>query len=76
MTQSSYSILAAKSLSYAAIESSALIIQQIVRESMMHKAYCAQWNISEDELENTTVSSATMAYGGYLIDIGLQGVLS
>jgi len=45
----------------------------IVRESTLHKEYCAQWNISADELENTVESPATMAYGAYLIDIGLQG---
>jgi hydroxymethylpyrimidine/phosphomethylpyrimidine kinase / thiaminase len=44
-----------------------------VRESTLHKQFCAQWNISANELENTTESSATIAYGGYLIDIGLQG---
>lgn len=44
-----------------------------MRESILHKEFCAQWNVSADELENTTESSATIAYGGYLIDIGLQG---
>jgi hydroxymethylpyrimidine/phosphomethylpyrimidine kinase / thiaminase len=70
-----YRLLAAKSPSYAANESAALITLHIVRESMMHKSFCAQWDVSEDELENTTESAATMAYGSYLIDIGLQGVL-
>ena len=41
----------------------------------MHKAFCAQWNVSADELENTAESPATMAYGSYMIDIGLQGEL-
>jgi len=68
-----YRLLAAKSPSYAANESAALITLHIVRESMMHKSFCAQWDVSEDELEKTTESAATMAYGSYLIDIGLQG---
>ena len=68
-----YRLLAAKSPSYAANEASALITLHIVRESMMHKTFCAQWDISADELENTTESLATIAYGAYLIDIGLQG---
>ena len=39
----------------------------------MHKIFCAQWGVSEDELENAAESPATMAYGAYMIDIGLQG---
>jgi len=31
------------------------------------------WLLVADELENTAESPATMAYGAYLIDIGLQG---
>jgi hydroxymethylpyrimidine/phosphomethylpyrimidine kinase len=66
-------LLAAKSPSYAANEMSAQVMLNIIRESKMHKSFCTQWNIMEDELENTPESSATMAYGAYLIDVGLQG---
>lgn len=45
----------------------------IVYESSMHKSFCAEWGITEDELENTPESPATTAYGAYLIDMGLQG---
>lgn len=69
----SYRLLAAKLLSYPIIESTAQIVLQISRESKMHKEFCAQWGISEEELENTPESPATMAYGAYLIDAGLQG---
>jgi hydroxymethylpyrimidine/phosphomethylpyrimidine kinase / thiaminase len=48
----SYRLLAAKLLSYAENESAVLITLHIIRESMMHKTFCAQWNISADELEN------------------------
>ena len=47
----------------------------IARESKMHKSFCTHWDITEQELERTPEASATIAYGSYLIDIGLQGQL-
>ena len=40
---------------------------------MNHKTFCAQWGVSEKELEETPESTATTAYGAYMMDIGFQG---
>ena len=42
----------------------------------MHTSFCADWGVSSEELEATPESLATMAYGSYMIDIGLQGQCS
>ena len=39
----------------------------------MHVDYCAQWGITEEELNSTPESPALTAYGAFLIDIGMQG---
>ena len=38
-----------------------------------HKMFCTQWGVSEEELEGTPESTATTAYGAYIMDIGFQG---
>ena len=48
-------------------------IINIIDEVASHKAYCAKWGITEEELAVTTESASTTAYGAYLLDIGLQG---
>jgi len=48
-------------------------ITNILNEINTHKAFCASFGITEAELENASESTATTAYGAYLIDIGLQG---
>ncbi|KAH7905191.1 Phosphomethylpyrimidine kinase-domain-containing protein [Hygrophoropsis aurantiaca] len=68
-----YALLAAKSHSFGRILQATETVFHIARESSMHKSYCAQWGITEEELENTAESPATTAYGAYLIDTGLQG---
>ncbi|KZP13804.1 hypothetical protein FIBSPDRAFT_921540 [Athelia psychrophila] len=68
-----HGLLAAKSPSYASNESAAQIILDIAKESRTHTSFCADWDVSRDELEATPESLATMAYGSYLIDVGLQG---
>ena len=39
----------------------------------MHVAYCEQFGVTLEELERTPESPATIAYGAFLIDVGLQG---
>ena len=39
----------------------------------MHVAYCAEFGVTLEELEATPEAPATMAYGAFLIDVGLQG---
>ncbi|PBK83751.1 hypothetical protein ARMGADRAFT_1055712 [Armillaria gallica] len=68
-----YGLLAAKSTTFPAIESATRTILNVLHEIGTHTAFCARFGITADELESTEESTATMAYGGYLLDIGLQG---
>ena len=42
----------------------------------MHKSFCEEWGISNEELGAAPESPATMAYGAYLLNAGLQGMNS
>ena len=67
-------LLAAKSTSFTAIATAMQSVQDVLREiSVNHKAFCARWGIGERELEETPESTATTAYGAYMMDIGFQG---
>ncbi|RXW25738.1 hypothetical protein EST38_g25 [Candolleomyces aberdarensis] len=68
-----YGLLAAKSSSFTAIASATQTIINIINEIGTHKAFCETFGVTEQELEHTAESTATAAYGGYLINIGLQG---
>ncbi|PBK64591.1 hypothetical protein ARMSODRAFT_469137 [Armillaria solidipes] len=68
-----YGLLAAKSTTFPAIESATRTILNVLHEIGTHTAFCARFGVTADELESTEESTATMAYGGYLLDIGLQG---
>lgn len=68
-----YGLLAAKSTSFVLIESSTQTILNVLHEIGNHKAFCAKFGVTADELENTPESAATTAYGAYILDTGLQG---
>lgn len=68
-----HALLASKSHDFTLILAATNIVLHIVGESSMHKSYCAQWDITSEELESTPESSATTAYGAFLLDSGLQG---
>ncbi|KAJ7215309.1 Phosphomethylpyrimidine kinase-domain-containing protein [Mycena haematopus] len=68
-----YSLLAAKSDTFPAIDSATRTILNVLREIGTHRAFCADFGVSESELEQTREASATSAYGGYLINVGMQG---
>ncbi|CDO71907.1 hypothetical protein BN946_scf184940.g54 [Trametes cinnabarina] len=68
-----YGLLVAKSSTYSSIQSATQTIVNVINEVSTHKAFCAQWGISEADLAATPESPSTTAYGAYLIDIGLQG---
>ncbi|KAI0695108.1 Phosphomethylpyrimidine kinase-domain-containing protein [Cerioporus squamosus] len=68
-----YGLLVAKSSTYASIQTATQTIVNVINEVATHKAFCAQWGISEEELTATPESPSTTAYGAYLLDIGLQG---
>jgi thiaminase len=55
------------------MQAAAEIIAHIVHESGMHVGFCESWGISKAELERTPESSVTMAYGTYILNIGLTG---
>jgi hydroxymethylpyrimidine/phosphomethylpyrimidine kinase len=71
----SHRLLAAKSTSVTAITAMMESIQDAVDDiSINHKGVCIhQWGVSEKELEETPESTATTAYGAYIMDIGFQG---
>jgi hydroxymethylpyrimidine/phosphomethylpyrimidine kinase len=67
-------LLAAKSTSFTAMAAAMQSVQNVLNEvSTNHKAFCARWGVSEKELEETPESTATTAYGAYIMDIGFQG---
>ncbi|THH23140.1 hypothetical protein EUX98_g8039 [Antrodiella citrinella] len=68
-----YGFLAAKSSTFPAISSATQTISNIIHEVTSHKAFCAQWGVTEKELECTPESPATTAYGAWILDIGLRG---
>jgi len=68
-----YGLLIAKTQNFDAMKPAIQTIQNVIHEVSMHKAFCAQWGVSNDELENTPESPATTAYGAYLLDAGLHG---
>ncbi|KAL0950195.1 hypothetical protein HGRIS_010187 [Hohenbuehelia grisea] len=68
-----HGLLAAKSTRFNQIKTSANIILHIIQEIGTHTSFCKQFGVSLEELEATPESAATVAYGSYLIDVGLQG---
>lgn len=70
---SSYSLLIAKSSTYSAIDNATKTIINVINEVQNHKAFCALWGVTDQELESTLESPATTAYGAYILDVGLQG---
>ncbi|KAI0823863.1 Phosphomethylpyrimidine kinase-domain-containing protein [Trametes gibbosa] len=68
-----YGLLVAKSSTYSSIQSATQTIVNVINEVATHKAFCAQWGISEAELAATPESPSTTAYGAFLLDTGLQG---
>ena len=70
----SHRLLAAKSTKFRAITAATRSVQNILDEvSINHVVFCTQWGIGEGELEGTPESTATTAYGAYIMDIGFQG---
>ncbi|KAJ6500752.1 Phosphomethylpyrimidine kinase-domain-containing protein [Mycena sanguinolenta] len=68
-----YGLLAAKSDNFPAIASATQTILNVLREIATHRAFCTTFGVSASELEHTREAGATSAYGGYLIDVGMQG---
>jgi len=68
-----YRLLAAKSSTFSEIESATQTLLNILREINTHKSFCQSFGITQRQLESTPESLATIAYGAFLIDIGLQG---
>lgn len=66
-------LLGAKPSIFALIRSSAETILNFLNEIGTDKSFCATFSVTPGELENTPESTATTAYGAYLIDVGLRG---
>ncbi len=62
-----------KSTEFPAIKAATDTIINVVNEVATHTAFLAEWGVTEEELLSTPESSATTAYGAYLLDCGLQG---
>ena len=73
LTDHAARLLAAKSSTFTGIANANKTISNVISEVSMHRSFCAQWGISEAELEATPESPATTAYGAYLLSVGLQG---
>lgn len=70
----SHRLLAAKSTDFKAMATALESVQNVLHEiSTNHKAFCTQWGVDGKELEETPESTATTAYGAYIMDIGFQG---
>ncbi|KAI5835786.1 hypothetical protein K523DRAFT_259866 [Schizophyllum commune Tattone D] len=68
-----YALLAAKATTFSAVDRAVQTILNVLREINTHKAFCAKFGVTEEDLESTPEASATTAYGCYLIETGLQG---
>ncbi len=64
-----------KAATFTEISSATQTVLNILSEVSMHKAFCHSFGITEEELESTPETTATTAYGAYIIDTGLQGEL-
>jgi thiaminase len=68
-------LLAAKADTLPAVKSAATAILNIVTEQTNYVAFCAEWDISAQELDGAIETSPCTAYGAYLIDVGVRGAM-
>jgi len=68
-----YGVLAGKSTNFDDMSAAASVIQSICGETAMHISMAKRWGISSEELRTTVESPATLAYGQYLLNIGIKG---
>ena len=68
--------MAAKSSTFGAIQSATETIMNVINEIATHKTFCQSFGIGPEELESTPESTATTAYGAYILNVGLQGRLA
>ena len=67
-------LMAAKSTGFTAITAATQSVRELLGFiSTNHKELCVRWGVSEKELEETPESTATTAYGAYIMGIGFQG---
>jgi hydroxymethylpyrimidine/phosphomethylpyrimidine kinase len=67
------SMLAGKSSNFDDMAAAATVIQSICRETALHTSLAERWGISSEELNDIVESPATMAYGQYLLNVGIKG---
>lgn len=55
------------------IVASAQIVLGVQKEMEMHVEYCREFGISQEEMERSKESQATVAYSRYVLDVGQSG---
>ena len=71
-----YGLAAYKADTLAEIRAAADGLKALVEVEMdLHRAYCADWDISEEALEAVEADGATLAYTAYVLERGLAGDL-
>ncbi|KAF5333616.1 hypothetical protein D9611_002764 [Ephemerocybe angulata] len=68
-----YGLLAAKASTFPSIRSATEVILNVLKEISTHTTFCESFGVTPEELEATPESTATTAYGAYILNVGLQG---
>ena len=71
-----YGLAAYKADTLAEIREASAGLKALVEVEMdLHRAYCADWGIAEDALDEVEADGATLAYTAYVLERGLAGDL-
>lgn len=71
-----WALAVVKSRSLEDMRSCAATVNGLINEEMsLHVGYCAEWGISEDELQTVPEAPANMLYTRYVLDVGQSGDL-
>lgn len=63
-----------KSDSLEQMRANSLVLQGLLEQEIgLHIAYCAEWGLSEEQLQAVPESTATVAYTRYVLDCGQSG---
>lgn len=71
-----WALAAVKSQSLEDMRACAATVDGLLNEEMaLHVGYCAEWGISEEELQQVPEAPANMLYTRYVLDVGQSGDL-
>ena len=68
-----YSLAGHKSENMRDVVRSAEIVLHIQKEMQLHLEYCAEFGLTQADIENTPESTAGTAYSRYVLDVGMSG---